>query len=1449
MGVSGSWNGRVPGVSRAESGGGSDGCELRGRSAPVGGVVAASHPRPVALPVTSRSRAAVESSVRPVGHRAEGVPVVLIDRKQETSSDLREDEGRDGGGDAAPAARRGVRGGGAAPPEAGAETFGQCLRRLRTERGLSLADLSARAHYSRSHLSKVENGQKAPTPALADSCDRALRAGGALARLAPEGTGSGTGEVCPYPGLASFESGQARWFFGRDRATASLVARVGERISGSGGPVVVVGPSGAGKSSLVHAGLLPAVARGALPVPGSASWPALSLTPTARPLRELARGLAEVTGLSRDETVRAAASGPEALRSLVLGALRERAAVPRQGAGRGGAGRMTPGLVVVADQFEEIFTLCTDEQERRAFVRALHVLARPEGRERPETEAGRGAGGGAAPAGQGGSSAGGAPPVPPGPRAVVIVVVLGVRADFYGPCLSFPELVAALRDGQFPLGPMTRAELGEAIARPARETGLELEAGLVELLLNDLGARHEDAQDRRAGTLPLLSHALWTTWQHRDKGRMTVAGYQLTDGIRGAVAASAERVYGRLDPAGRAACRQVLLSLVRVGEEEQDTRRRVSRERLLSSAADAGAAAGVLSAFADARLVTMNADSVEITHEALLSAWPRLRDWIDTDRAGLRQRQRLVEAAEAWEAGGGDTALLYRGTQLATAVEWMAGHRFDPETLECRFLQAGVQRERAEAEARRRHTRRLRQLVVLLSVLVLLAGGSTGLALRLRADALTQSERTAAQVAVDEAGRLRQVDPSLAMRVSLAAYRLARTPHTRGALLASSGSVFSTRLPGHRYTVRQAAFTGSVLATAGEDGVTRLSDLRAPTRPVAVEALRNADAVHAVAFSRDGRLMVTGGADAAVTVWSLSGPEGRQRLRQLAALPIGGEVRAAAVTPDGRTLAAATGDTLRLWDLSDPTRPVPARAPRGRGHAGVVNSAAFSHDGRTLATAGDDHTVRLWDVTRRTRPRLADVVSAHAAQVRGVAFSPDDRLLASVSFDRTLRLTDVSDPYHAGRPRVLDGHIGLVHSVAFRQDGRRLATGGDDQTARLWDVPTRREVATLPQPNPVRAVGFSPDGSLVTGDDEGRVLLWHLPPPVAAGHTGPVNSVAYTRAGRMLVTAGDDRTVRLWDAARPGSGAAVASVPHPAAVNAAEPSADGRLLVTAGADHKARLFDLTDPRHPRLLAVLTGHREAVYTAAVSPDKRLVATGGEDHDARLWNITDPRRPVPLTVLTEHHDRINSLALSKDGRLLVTAGGDYRARVWDLTDRHHPALIATFLHPNQVNDVAPSPDGRLLATTDDDRKTRLWSIPRRHRPGVRSGHSDITTPVSVLAGHREASRGVAIAPDGHTLAAVSDDRTVQLWDIRTPRRPALLTALTGHTDQVRDVTFTPDGRTLTTAGADGAIRWWSNDAAGVARRICALDGPGLDRDEWAVHFPGHDFRPSCGGRTRR
>ncbi|HKN55626.1 MAG TPA: XRE family transcriptional regulator, partial [Amycolatopsis sp.] len=446
--------------------------------------------------------------------------------------------------------------------------FGPALRRLRTRRGLSLAELSRLTHYSKGYLSNIENGRKPATVDVARRLDDVL--GGSLSDLVDT-------LACPYLGLAAFGPGDTKWFFGRERTTAALAGRIADSLE-SGLPLVVIGASGAGKSSVLHAGLRPALAGGVLPVHGSASWPVLVMTPTADPVGALSERAAKLLGSDVAELA-------DSVRSRHWGSALRTALGP---------GRAR--LVVVVDQFEEVFTLCADEAERRDFIAALCD------------------------------------------RSGAALVVLGVRADFYSRCLAYPELLEAVQNNQFVVDTMSDAELVEAITGPARAGGLELEPGLVEVLLRDLGPR-------RDSMLPLLSHALLTTWQQRTGNRLTVAGYQLTGGIHGAVAATAERVYASFDDDGRQAVRRLLLQLVNVGEDE-DTRRRGDRDRLAGSG---GPSAAALDALAEARLVTLDRSAVQITHEALLRAWPRLRDWIEADRTGLRIRQRLTEAAESWD--------------------------------------------------------------------------------------------------------------------------------------------------------------------------------------------------------------------------------------------------------------------------------------------------------------------------------------------------------------------------------------------------------------------------------------------------------------------------------------------------------------------------------------------------------------------------------------------------------------------------------------------------------------------------------------------------------------------------------------------------------------------------------------------------------------------------------
>ncbi|MEU4800887.1 WD40 repeat domain-containing protein [Actinosynnema sp. NPDC023587] len=1220
--------------------------------------------------------------------------------------------------------------------------------------------------------------------------------------------------VCPYRGLAAFQPEDSSWFFGRERSTAALVSRLSASAD-SGGIVVLVGASGAGKSSLVRAGVIPAIRAGAVAVPGSERWPAIVVTPGADPVKELVRQipeLSEALGRTLEEIAHHhPPDGPETFLGQASPAVPRFAAQIRAAFADHAARHGGERVVVVVDQFEEAFTLCGDETLVQVFVQALHVACTPAG-------------------------PGDVPPA---------VVVLGVRADFYGRCLAFPELADALQERQMVLGPMTSAELREAVSRPAKAAGLQLEPGLIELMLRDLGVRSGRAQGRTgqgaydAGALPLLSHALLATWQRRAGGKLTISGYRAAGGIQGAVAATAERAWADLAPDAQLAARPLLLRLVRVGEDTQDTRRRSTRHELVDQAANRAAGEEALEVLARARLVTLDAGSVEITHEALLQAWPRLRSWIDQDREGQLLRQRLEEDSATWATQERDPSLLYRGARLETARHWAdAAGPGGLTGVAQDFLSVSTQHRRRALWGRR-------SAVVVVVVLAIIAATAAVLAVRQRDDAVFRQ-------VVAEADRLQETDPSLSAQLDLVAQRIRpddQEVYTR--ILSTQGTPLATQLVGHEGAVYLTSFSadGDTLATASYDSTVRLWDLRDRDnpKPLGPPLRGHRSWVSSAVFSPDGGTLATAGDDGTVRLWDVADPS---RPRALGQPLVGdhGTVYLVAFTPDSKTLVTANEDhTAQLWDVTTPAAPSPLGAPLGL-HSGQVRSVAFSPDGRVLAVGGDDRTVVLWDVADRTRPQpLGPPLAGFDGIVRSVAFSPDGRVLATGSDDRTIRLWDVADPA-AARPlgRPLTDHDGPVWSVAFNRGGRVLASGSSDGTARLWNVTDPVHPLAIGQPltgrnGTIYAVAFSPDGyRLATGSQDTAVRLWSLPKTVLIGHSGRTVGPVFTPDGRRMVTGSRDRTIRVWDLADPHEphSAASARTDDDAGVWGLAISPDGRTLASVS-DKAVRLWDLSDPGRVRPLGGPLELRTR-YSAPVafSPDGRVLVTGSNDDSVQLWDLTDRDRPRPLGgPLVGHSGYVHFAVFTPDGKSLITGSADQTVRLWNVSD---PAAAQPLGHPlgghaGAVRAGAVSPDGTVLATAGDDKSIRLWdlSAPSRVRP--------IGTP---MTGHVEAAVTIAFSPDGRTLASGGDDRAVRLWDVRDLLRPHPLgQALTGHDAGLQDVRFTPDGRMVASTGLDGTVRLWDLDQQRAIGRVCAKTKGVLPEELWRKHLPQLDYEPVC------
>jgi hypothetical protein len=475
------------------------------------------------------------------------------------------------------------------------------------------------------------------------------------------------------------------------------VARVDASLT-QGVPVMVVAASGAGKSSLLRAGFLQSVAEGRLTVEGSRHWPRVLFAPGVHPMREAMSSLvaAMPAGLHAPDVP--PDPGPDDIDSVL-----RRVA--------GSAAKPGTRVVIVVDQFEELFTLCESEAERAAFVSWLCRAASSD------------------PA-----------------RTQLAVAVCGLRADFYADCARYPELRRALQTLQVLAGPMSEGELRQAVRNPATAAGLNLEPGLIELLLADLRAGNDHhaepgstdaAFGYDAGRLPLLAYALRTTWQERHGSTLTVDGYRQTGGIEHAIAVSAERVFEGLDATGKQVARLLLLRLVKVGSSSAgDVRRAVTRPELTSGLDEAAAA--VLRAFTESRLLTASLDAIQITHEALLRAWPRLQGWLADDRASNPLRQHIEDAAADWQRSPGDQSQLYRGARLEGATTWARDHGRYLSGTARRFLTASTRLDRRIRVVQRSAIAILIVLAVAASTLAVAAMHEAGIARRQRSLAVSQ---------------------------------------------------------------------------------------------------------------------------------------------------------------------------------------------------------------------------------------------------------------------------------------------------------------------------------------------------------------------------------------------------------------------------------------------------------------------------------------------------------------------------------------------------------------------------------------------------------------------------------------------------------------------------------------------------------------------------------------
>ncbi|MBW4604441.1 MAG: CHAT domain-containing protein [Calothrix sp. FI2-JRJ7] len=1123
--------------------------------------------------------------------------------------------------------------------------------------------------------------------------------------------------ICPYRGLFAFREEDTQLFFGRETFTDELLEAVQNK------PLVaVIGSSGSGKSSVIFASLIPHLRQ-------ISNSHIISFRPSSEPLHAFANAL-----LSYLEPQMGTSTRRQEIQNLVSDLQHKGNCL--QDTLNNISLDDSEKIFIVIDQFEELYTLCQDTQERQIFLDRLLTLIS---------------------------------------NTNNFTFVITLRADFLGQALSYRPFADVLQHNDLKLSQMNNQELQAVVQKPAALLGVTLESGLTERILGAVGSQ--------AGDLPLLEFALTQLWEKQTDTRLTHAAYDEIGGIEAALARYAEQVYSKLNLEEQEQARRIFVQLVLPGVGTEDARYLAKRAEVGEKNWD------LVMHLASSRLIVTGRDdatkkeTVEIVHEALIREWERLRQWIKQDREFRIWLSELRATMQQWEKNNQDESELLRGKRLIDAEGWLQRRPNDLNVDEQPYITASL----ALKEKEFRQKRRLKKLTFASAIgAISILAGALGIGLWQTDIQRRQAQKNEIQAITVSSENLLLANQKLdalisALEVGIRFKQIIETDSflnkqvVKVLQLAVDSEKELNRLQAHTNWVYDIAFSpdGKMITSAGLDGKIILWNLEDGSYKIL--NYKDKDKLYSISFCSKGNTFATASADKTVKVWNIDGS-----LRK--SLGHNDSVLKASFSPDCQTLATASGKQVLLWNLNSQTfktiwtdndvvnsvsfsttdkiigvstsdNNVKLLDLDGNeiqsfnGHTDKIHHISFSQDGKTIATASWDKTAKLWNLEGKELITF----KGHTDRVFDISFNPDNKTIATASWDKTVRLWNIDGTLRT----IIKGHNARINSVSFNPKAKVMASAGADNIVKLWKL----DNSLLPiqaHTGAVRSVSFSPDGAyMATGSEDATAKLWTTDGrliKIIDNNTGGVYGVSFSKDGTKIATANVNKTAKIWSSRNLRNITTLQG--HKGEVFYARFSPNGKIVATASADKTAKLWNLNGEN----ITTLKGHSDRVVDVSFSPDGTVIATASDDHTAKIWKLDG----TLCATLMGHDDEVNGIDFSPQSTQIATASDDKTIGLWNVDTKilcqsnknkeiHLKDNKRLREHQERVIGVKFNRDGNMIASTSFDNTVRLWN------------HNGKRT--HIFQGHDDWVWSADFSPDGEKLASASNDTTVRFWKLDT------------------------------------------------------------------------------------